>query len=88
MQCHVVAAQGPTISPVYTAGDSGNGSGASHGFYACTICVPKKRLYPSVKELRKVRSGAPFSLSVCNVSRLPWLPECVLAACFIPRVSA
>lgn len=43
---------GPTISPVYTHSD--NGATAQCGLYAAVICVPKKRLYPSVKELRKV----------------------------------
>ena len=47
--------QGPTISPVYAAGN-GSGSPVTNGFYAAVICVPKKRLYASVKELRKVRS--------------------------------
>lgn len=61
--------QGPTISPVYSAvpaaGGNGNGSngggsnggatGASHqGFWAAVICVPKKRLYASVKTLQRI----------------------------------
>lgn len=61
-QCQVLAVlnpcalnpQGPTISPVYAA-DGSNGAHVSAGFFAATICVPKKRLYPCVKELRKVR---------------------------------
>lgn len=44
--------QGPTISPVYTM--NGDGTAAQHGFYAATICVPKKKLYASVKALQKV----------------------------------
>jgi len=47
-------AQGPTISPVFTPANGG-GAAAEHGFYAVTICVPKKKLYASVKALRKVR---------------------------------
>lgn len=50
--------QGPTISPVYSA-DASNGAQASAGLFGATICVPKKRLYPCVKELRKVRQRAP-----------------------------
>lgn len=50
--------QGPTISPVYSWNPSGsNGTGgaaAERGFYAATICVPKARLYTSVKDLRAV----------------------------------
>ncbi len=45
--------QGPTISPVYTM--NGGNSASQHGFYACVICVPKKRLYASVKTLQRVR---------------------------------
>ena len=42
--------QGPTISPVYSpAGGS--------DLWAATICVPKARLYDSVKDLRKARHG-------------------------------
>lgn len=54
---------GPTISPVYTHG----ANGAECGLYAAVICVPKKRLYPSVKELRKVRWwwGQLMSVWVC-----------------------
>lgn len=44
--------QGPTISPVYTMGESG--SVAQQGFYAAVICVLKKELYASVKALRTV----------------------------------
>jgi ATP phosphoribosyltransferase len=55
--------QGPTISPVYSALPAGNGNGngsggtgaASHqGFWAAVICVPKKRLYSSVKALQRL----------------------------------
>ena len=45
--------QGPTISPVFTPANGG-GAAAEHGFHAVTICVPKKKLYASVKALRKV----------------------------------
>ena len=45
-------AQGPTVSPVYTLNDAG--SDAQPHLFAATICVPKKKLYPAVKELRRV----------------------------------
>jgi hypothetical protein len=45
--------QGPTVSPVYTASPDGSAV-ATHGYYACVICVNKKRLYPSVKALQRV----------------------------------
>lgn len=45
--------QGPTVSPVYTMASEG-GQAAQHGFYACVICVPKKKLYASVKVLQKL----------------------------------
>lgn len=44
--------QGPTISPVYTM--DGGGAAAQHGFYATIICVKKKDLYSSVKELQRL----------------------------------
>lgn len=57
--------QGPTISPVYSAvpaaagGGNGNGNGnagasSSSRFWAAVICVPKKRLYASVKTLQRL----------------------------------
>jgi len=61
--------QGPTISPVYSAapappvdgGGGGNGNGDGNGgaasssrFWAAVICVPKKRLYASVKTLQRL----------------------------------
>ena len=46
--------QGPTISPVITRGPDGRGA-VQHGFYAAQVCVPKKQLYPAIKEIRKVR---------------------------------
>lgn len=46
--------QGPTISPVYTRASNGSGAIAELGLYATVICVEKKRLYPSVKALRKL----------------------------------
>lgn len=51
--------QGPTVSPVYTlpegaAGDAPGATAAQRGFYACVICVPKKRLYASVKALQRL----------------------------------
>ena len=47
--------QGPTVSPVYTL--EGSAAGAAPHLFAATICVPKKQLYPAVKELRRVRRG-------------------------------
>ena len=44
--------QGPTIAPIFSPDDAGLAEG--HAWYAATICVPKSRLYASVKELRKV----------------------------------
>lgn len=52
--------QGPTISHVYSLDSCAaeNGSAvAQTAFYSATICVPKKRLYKSVKELRQVRQN-------------------------------
>ena len=49
----VYGTKGPTISPVFTPANGG-GAAAEHGFYAAVICVPKKKLYASVKALRKV----------------------------------
>ena len=51
--------QGPTVSPVYTlpegaAGAAPGATAAQRGFYACVICVPKKRLYASVKTLQRL----------------------------------
>lgn len=47
--------QGPTVSPVYTRSAQGNGNGQPQiGLYSATVCVPKNRLYASVKELRKL----------------------------------
>jgi ATP phosphoribosyltransferase len=43
---------GPTISPVYSP--DAQGRATEDGVYACVICVPKKKLYDSVKEIRKV----------------------------------
>lgn len=44
--------EGPTVSPVYTMGDGPSAS--QRGTYACTICVPKRKLYASVKVLQKL----------------------------------
>jgi hypothetical protein len=47
--------QGPTISPVFTPPGDGNGAaGTAPDLFGTTICVPKKRLYAAVNELRKV----------------------------------
>ncbi|KAI3425848.1 hypothetical protein D9Q98_007822 [Chlorella vulgaris] len=42
---------GPTVARVYTLGPDGK---AQSHLYAATICVPKKRLYPAVKQIRKI----------------------------------
>lgn len=48
--------QGPTISPVFTPPADGNGAAAaSPDLFGATVCIPKKQLYASVIELRKVR---------------------------------
>ncbi|GAX75767.1 hypothetical protein CEUSTIGMA_g3210.t1 [Chlamydomonas eustigma] len=44
--------QGPTISNVYNL--NGSDDEVQHGFYAATICVPKKKLYAAVKSLQKL----------------------------------
>lgn len=55
MSCDAVCLQGPTISPVFTPPGDGNGAaGAVPDLFGTTICVPKKRLYAAVNELRKV----------------------------------
>ena len=67
--------QGPTISPVFSLGEeaaASNGAATQHGFYAVTICVPKSRLYSSVKDLRAVR--LPPSPGPCS-------PFCVFCMC-------
>lgn len=44
--------QGPTVSPVFSRPeDSGE---VQQGLYAAVVCVPKKMLYPAVKEIRKL----------------------------------
>ena len=62
--------QGPTISPVFTPANGG-GAAAEHGFYAAVICVPKKKLYASVKALRKV-----LMLRVLNLQGFPPQSRC------------
>ena len=51
--------QGPTISPVYC---TQNGK-VSIDYYAIVICVPKKALYESVKQLRAVSNPCSFLLT-------------------------
>ena len=63
--------QGPTIAPIFSAEDQGLPEG--HAFYAATICVPKSRLYASVKELRKV--GALRSHPAAGVTRMSHMQE-------------
>lgn len=43
------------MARVYTLGPDGK---AQSHLYAATICVPKKRLYPAVKQIRKVPLGS------------------------------
>ena len=51
--------QGPTVSPVYTAGTGDASSGqAVKAFYAITICVNKKNLYSTMKKLRTLGGSA------------------------------
>jgi len=45
--------QGPTVSPVYTA-DTSSPFGAKVGLYAAVACIHKKKLYPAVKEFRRL----------------------------------
>ncbi|EFJ12242.1 hypothetical protein SELMODRAFT_158178 [Selaginella moellendorffii] len=44
--------QGPTISPVYSLPDAGDGVKVQ--YYAVAICVHKRQLYDAVNELRKI----------------------------------
>lgn len=53
--------QGPTISPVFTPSGSNGAAAAEPNLFGTTICVPKKQLYASVNELRKVGSRAKMS---------------------------
>ena len=46
---------GPTISPVFTMADGK--AEAQPSYFACDICVEKKKLYSSVKEIRQVGLG-------------------------------
>ncbi|KAK9909062.1 hypothetical protein WJX75_006625 [Coccomyxa subellipsoidea] len=48
--------QGPTVTPVYSVGNASNGNGAEPyaSLYSVTICVPKNRLYKSIKDLRAI----------------------------------
>ena len=55
--------QGPTIAPIYSP-DALDGS-TSPSFFAATVCVSQKRLYDSVKEIRKV-CGPPCMLNACR----------------------
>lgn len=50
---------GPTISPVYSKSSDNGGQLVSSGLYATVICVPKKDLYQTVKQLRKVLKHHP-----------------------------
>ena len=50
--------QGPTVSPVYTAGSGDASVSAVKSFYAITVCVNKKNLYSTVKKLRELGGSA------------------------------
>ena len=50
--------QGPTVSPVYTAGTGAASTGAVKAFFAITVCVNKKNLYTTVKKLRSLGGSA------------------------------
>jgi hypothetical protein len=53
--------QGPTVARVF----SRKGDGVSDGeFYGVTVCIPKNRLYESVKKLRSVRALLSYGLCV------------------------
>ena len=74
---------GPTVSRVYTLGADGK---AEPHLYAATICVPKKRLYPAVKEIRKARPACPpaccpHGAQGCGPGRATRLPRGVQGAC-------
>nr|VDC84485.1 unnamed protein product [Brassica rapa] len=56
--------QGPTISPVYCKQDGK----VSIDYYAIVICVPKKALYESVKQLRAV--SYPCTLLLTDLSSI------------------
>ena len=75
----LVGLQGPTISSVYSMDASG--TAAQHGFYAATICVPKKKLYAAVKSLQKVRAAhgmiaASSAAQGCLFCCLRMSPQC------------
>ena len=63
------------MSPVYTL--EGSAAGAAPHLFAATICVPKKQLYPAVKELRKVCGGGEPSCSCAHPGAL----QSALATC-------
>jgi ATP phosphoribosyltransferase len=49
--------EGPTVSPVFTrgwatAGPGGGPAGEAPDLFAATVCVPKRKLYESIKALR------------------------------------
>ena len=57
---------------MFTPPSDGNGAaGAAPDLFGTTICVPKKRLYAAVNELRKVRLQRfllPAALQQCGCS--------------------
>lgn len=57
------------MSQVYTLGASGK---AEPHLFAAVICVEKKRLYPAVKEIRRVRA---HGLAMGHVDRLGWVGQ-------------
>lgn len=50
--------QGPTVSPVYSAGSGDTNASAVKAFFAITVCVSKKNLYSTVKKLRSLGGSA------------------------------
>lgn len=77
--------QGPTISPVFTM-NGDNGAAAEHGFYATVICVDKKRLYPCVKELRRVCAAGMHVLwgvpGICMCCEVLLAYACAVRCCW------
>lgn len=44
--------QGPTISPIFSKME--DGSIGQSEYFDCTVCIPKKQLYPAVNGFRQV----------------------------------
>lgn len=63
--------QGPTISPVFCKRDGR----VSADYFAIVICVPKKDLYKSVKQLRAVRLSFQALFYFCYFVELSFIPH-------------